>query len=104
MLLTALAVAADTWRYRHDFSSGHGLLIDLEGHGRETFDPSLDLSQTVGWFTCLYPVNLDFGEIDGRVALADGPRLGQALKRIKEQLRAIPRRGIGLRSFAAPAP
>lgn len=29
-----------------------------EGHGREIFDNSMDLSRTVGWFTTLYPVHL----------------------------------------------
>ena len=27
-----------------------------EGHGREIWDPSIDLSKTVGWFTVMYPV------------------------------------------------
>ena len=46
----------------------------------------MDLSRTVGWFTCLFPVRL---ALRGRT----GP--GEALKAVKEQLRAIPRRGIG---------
>src|SRR5690606_20408128 len=45
----------------------------------------VDLSRTVGWFTTLYPVRLDL--------TADAP--GEALKAIKEQLRAIPQGGIG---------
>ena len=60
--------------------------IDLEAHGREMIDSTLDLSRTVGWFTTMYPVNLSVTDrIDG----------GSALKSIKEQLRQIPDRGIG---------
>jgi non-ribosomal peptide synthase protein (TIGR01720 family) len=33
--------------------------IDNEGHGREPWDPSLDLSSTVGWFATRYPVRSD---------------------------------------------
>ncbi|QGA19993.1 hypothetical protein EYB26_007693 [Talaromyces marneffei] len=29
-----------------------------EGHGREPWDPSIDLSRTVGWFTTMSPVHL----------------------------------------------
>ena len=30
--------------------------IFAEGHGRESWDPSIDLSNVVGWFTTIYPV------------------------------------------------
>ena len=76
LLLTALALALTGWR-------GPGqVLVDLEGHGR---DEDLDLSETVGWFTALYPVRLDPGSSDP----------ARALKRIKEQLRAVPGNGTG---------
>ncbi|KAL4930202.1 nonribosomal peptide synthase Pes1 [Aspergillus undulatus] len=29
-----------------------------EGHGREVWDPSIDISRTVGWFTTVFPVAL----------------------------------------------
>ncbi len=55
VLLTALALALRSW-------AGAGrVLIDLEGHGRETPFAEVDLSRTVGWFTCLYPVAVDVG-------------------------------------------
>ncbi len=95
VLLTALAVAVAAWRRGRAGGSDGAVLIDLEGHGREAQDPSLDLSRTVGWFTNPYPLNLDIGEIDPHEALASGSHLGHALKRIKEQLRGVPRGGIG---------
>src|SRR4029453_3910609 len=62
------------------------LLIDLEGHGREEIVEGVDLSRTVGWFTTIFPVLL---QLEPTAALAD------ALKSVKEQLRHLPKRGIG---------
>ena len=78
LLLTALARVISRW-------SGQGAaLIQLEGHGREDLFDAIDLSRTVGWFTSLFPVRLQ----------ADG-ELSSAIKSIKEQLRAIPDKGLG---------
>ncbi|HEY0419522.1 MAG TPA: condensation domain-containing protein, partial [Acetobacteraceae bacterium] len=80
----------------------HAVLVDLEGHGREELPgragmllADLDLTRTVGWFTSLYPVRLDPGLLDLEEALSGGPALGRALKAIKEQLRAVPGKGLG---------
>lgn len=35
------------------------ITIDNEGHGREPWDPSIDLSSTVGWFSTRYPLRVD---------------------------------------------
>lgn len=62
------------------------LCVDLESHGREVLGADLDVSRTVGWFTSFFPVVLDL----------EGVTLpGEALKTIKEQLRAVPGGGIG---------
>ncbi|KAJ5630837.1 uncharacterized protein N7484_010937 [Penicillium longicatenatum] len=34
-------------------------VIYNEGHGREVWDPSIDISHTVGWFTILQPIFVD---------------------------------------------
>ncbi|MEO1348693.1 MAG: amino acid adenylation domain-containing protein [Cyanobacteria bacterium J06635_15] len=80
VLLTALLQAFAQW------TGSCSLLVDLEGHGREDLFDDVDLSRTVGWFTTLFPVHLQ---------LEDLTHLGEALKTIKEQLRRIPKRGIG---------
>ncbi|MCO5994849.1 non-ribosomal peptide synthetase [Actinoallomurus rhizosphaericola] len=91
VLLTGLARAVTAWRRDRGRPSDNGVLIDLEGHGREDPDDlsgetapdargGVDLTRTVGWFTALHPVRLDPGTGDA----------GQALKRVKEQLRAVP--------------
>jgi non-ribosomal peptide synthase protein (TIGR01720 family) len=80
VLLMSLALGVKTW------SGAQQVLIDLEGHGRESLFADVDLSRTVGWFTSVYPVLLDLG----RVA-----EPGAALHAIKEQVRAVPQGGIG---------
>jgi non-ribosomal peptide synthase protein (TIGR01720 family) len=81
VLLTALAQSWAKW------TGASGLLVELEGHGREQLGEDLDLSRTVGWFTSRFPVMLQLGDS------VDQP--GEALKIIKEQLRNVPSKGIG---------
>ena len=52
---------------------------------REALIATLDVSRTAGWFTSLYPVVVD---IDAEL----GP--GEQLQCVKEQLRAVPNRGL----------
>ncbi len=109
VLLTALALAVLDWGRRHGRRhGGQAVLVDVEGHGREEAaagGSGFDLSRTVGWFTSLYPVRLELGALDPGAlnagafdlddALAGGAAIGKALKTIKEQLRALPDRGLG---------
>ena len=98
VLLTALALALARWRELRGEAAGGGVLVELEGHGRaEALFAGVDLSRTVGWFTSLHPVRLEPGLDAAGVAeaLAGGAAAGLALKRVKEQLRAVPGEGIG---------
>ncbi|MGQ3028072.1 MAG: amino acid adenylation domain-containing protein, partial [Ferrovibrionaceae bacterium] len=67
LLLSALVQAA-----------GQGLLVEVEGHGREDLFDDVDLSRTVGWFTTSYPV-----------WLPDGSPIA-----VKEALRSVPTKGL----------
>ncbi|MBD2797151.1 amino acid adenylation domain-containing protein, partial [Xenorhabdus sp. 18] len=78
LLLSALTLALQTTFSR---SVNH---IILEGHGRETIDNTLDVAETVGWFTTIYPV---------RLVMQDD--IAETIIHTKERLRAIPNRGIG---------
>lgn len=80
VLLAAMLGAWQRW------TGKHGLLIDLEGHGRESVMPGIELSRTVGWFTVVYPVRLNAERNDD---------IGQRLKMVKEKLRQVPGQGIG---------
>ena len=80
VLLTATAQAVSAW------TGSTSVLVDLEGHGRDGLLDGVDLSRTVGWFTTLFPVRID---------LAGTEDVGEALRATKEQLRAVPRKGLG---------
>ncbi|MFM0286807.1 amino acid adenylation domain-containing protein [Paraburkholderia megapolitana] len=79
VLLTALLLAFGDW------TGNASLVVDLEGHGREDIFEGVDTSRTIGWFTSHYPVLLNAG--DASVA-------AEALRNVKEQLRAVPLRGL----------
>ena len=89
VLLTALALAI--WTERPS-----SFLVSIESHGRdEDLVPGADLSRTVGWFTSTHPVRLSLDGIDADRILAGEATVSEAIKRIKEQLRAIPGAGSG---------
>ncbi|MGH3884232.1 MAG: condensation domain-containing protein, partial [Pseudonocardiaceae bacterium] len=78
VLLSALGRVLSAWTGRDR------VLVTLEGHGREELLDGVDLSRTVGWFTSQFPVALAVPSSDW----------GEILKSVKEQLRAIPHRGL----------
>lgn len=79
VLLTVLGQAfAQAWQV-------DTLRVDMESHGRFPFDDDTDLSQTLGWFTSVYPVTLS----------SAGKDIGASLVEVKDSLRRIPRGGIG---------
>ena len=78
LLLGALGAVLCGW------SGQEGVVIGLEGHGREVIPSGTDISRTVGWFTSLYPV-----------LLKTGPDAGSRIKEVKEELRRVPDKGLG---------
>ncbi|WP_407882729.1 condensation domain-containing protein, partial [Scytonema sp. NUACC26] len=80
LLLSGLVLTLSEW------TRNSAVLMNLEGHGREELFEEVDLSRTVGWFTSLFPVLLQ---------LPPSTQLSTVIKSLKEQLRAIPHRGIG---------
>ncbi|MCX5275188.1 condensation domain-containing protein [Streptomyces virginiae] len=98
VLLTALALAVLGRRGADGQDAGDeegAVLVDVEGHGREDVVDGTDLSRTVGWFTTVFPVRLALGRPDLDEARAGGPAVGAALRLVKEELRAVPDKGIG---------
>ncbi|MEB2398035.1 MAG: amino acid adenylation domain-containing protein [Alcaligenaceae bacterium] len=77
-VLAAVGMAVSAW-------AGGACLLDLEGHGRQPFDPAIDLSRTIGWFTTRYPFVVP-------AASDDVPAWTVTLK---ERLRATPEGGMG---------
>ncbi|WP_228450445.1 condensation domain-containing protein, partial [Chryseobacterium rhizosphaerae] len=82
LLLSALASALSdlTGESRH--------AVLLEGHGREDVFNNLDITETVGWFTSMYPLLLETGNDVKDTAILT-----------KESLRSIPNNGIGYGSL-----
>ncbi len=78
VLIAALAHAISEW------TGQDSVLIDLEGHGRESLFDDVDVSRTIGWFTSIAPVRL-------MIPATDIDTLAMS---VKDQLRAIPNRGI----------
>ncbi|MEU6776076.1 non-ribosomal peptide synthase/polyketide synthase [Streptomyces sp. NPDC046759] len=86
VLLSALG------RVLADWTGAEHVTVALEGHGREEhLVEGADLSRTVGWFTTQYSVTLT------PAAPSDW---GATLKGVKEQLRAVPRRGLSHQALA----
>jgi amino acid adenylation domain-containing protein/non-ribosomal peptide synthase protein (TIGR01720 family) len=81
VLLAGLARAVGRWTGRTTTD------LHVESHGREGVIEGADLSRTVGWFTSLCPV---------RLSAAPGSAPLDALGEVKERMREIPRRGLGL--------
>ncbi|KAF3492239.1 peptide synthetase [Arthroderma uncinatum] len=59
-------------------------LIFNEGHGREPWDSSIDISRTVGWFTTIWPTEV---LVDDRNDVVD------IVRRVKDGRRKVPGRG-----------
>ncbi|WP_407562710.1 amino acid adenylation domain-containing protein [Streptomyces sp. 184] len=91
VLLATLAGAVVQWRPE---TTGLGVLVDIEGHGRQPVG-GLDVSRTVGWFAAAYPLRLGVSGVDLRGARAGGPAAGALLKAVKEQAQAVPGDGLG---------
>jgi non-ribosomal peptide synthase protein (TIGR01720 family) len=88
VLLSALGRVLCRWTGRDK------VLVALEGHGREDMIDGVDLSRTVGWFTTQFPVALGIPSSDR----------GETIKSVKEQLRAVPRRGLSYEALRYLSP
>ncbi|WP_394751323.1 amino acid adenylation domain-containing protein [Spongiimicrobium salis] len=60
------------------------IAIDMEGHGREEINETVNVHRTIGWFTSIFPVVL-------RKTAEDIPAV---VKSVKETLRQVPNKGI----------
>ncbi|KRF09859.1 non-ribosomal peptide synthetase [Paenibacillus sp. Soil787] len=89
ILLTALGLSVGDW------TKQDSVIVNMEGHGREILEGQVNVSRTVGWFTAQFPIVLD---------LKGSNDTSSHIKRIKEQVRRIPNKGIGfdLLRFMSP--
>ncbi len=79
VLLTAFVRA---WR---EWTGNTSLIIETEGHGREALGEDTTFFNSVGWFTSVFPIQID---------LEENQNIFDDLKRIKTQIRNVPHKGL----------
>ena len=79
-----ILLAAMISSFSQTFTDRRVPAIFAEGHGREVWDPAIDLSTIVGWFTTIYPV---FSEVSSNATLVE------AVKLVKDARRKVPANG-----------
>ncbi|MGV9740121.1 amino acid adenylation domain-containing protein [Nocardia farcinica] len=106
-LLAALTLTLASWRVERGDDPGAGALIALEGHGRADATLGADTSNTLGWFTSVFPVRLGTGAAAVDLARVEAdPRVGRALlDSVTAHLAALPEQGLdyGLLRYVARA-
>jgi len=75
-----LLLAALIHSFSRAFPDRPSPAIFNEGHGREIWDSSIDLSRTIGWFTTIYPVY---------IASADSKDFADTLRCVKDYRRSV---------------
>ncbi|WP_067819235.1 non-ribosomal peptide synthetase [Nocardia inohanensis] len=107
-LLTALTMTLATWRKERDQDPAAGALIALEGHGRADDLLATDTTNTLGWFTSVFPVRLGAGAaaVDIRAAQADPAAARALLDSVTTHVTTIPNQGLdyGLLRYITRSP
>lgn len=75
-----IMLAATMYSFKHVFNDRSNVPVFNEGHGREPWDTSIDLSETVGWFTLMCPVV---------VAITENDDIFSSLKKTKDTRKKI---------------
>ncbi len=79
ILVAALVQTLRNW------SNENSIIINMEGHGRDTELEKIQISRTVGWFTSIFPVL--FSPVNDDIEAV--------LKYVKERIRSVPNKGVG---------
>lgn len=79
-----ILIAALIHSYQRVFPTRPSPTVFNESHGRQPWDDSIDLSETVGWFTAISPIHVS----------AEADDLIDVLRRTKDVWRAMPGRGM----------
>ena len=79
-----ILLAAMLQSFSQTFADRPPPTIFPEGHGREVWDSTHDLSRTIGWFTVMYPIF---------IASAASSSFLDVLRRVKDFRRAVPANG-----------
>lgn len=95
-LLAAATMAIASWRRGRAQDPAAGALVALEGHGRADAVLDTDTTNTVGWFTCAYPVRLGAGSaaVEIEQAERDSTAAHRLVESVVAHLGAIPNDGL----------
>ncbi|HEU4362029.1 MAG TPA: amino acid adenylation domain-containing protein [Mycobacterium sp.] len=102
-LLAALTMTLTSWRIRRGDPTGDGVVVALEGHGREDGlvdpgddAPTVDTSATAGWFTNVFPVRLGHPDrpVDVDTARRDPAAARELLSAVAGRVAAVPNNGL----------
>ncbi|WP_061010580.1 non-ribosomal peptide synthetase [Mycolicibacterium mucogenicum] len=95
-LLAAMTMTIASWRRERGNDPASGTLIELEGHGRADAIMGTDTTNTVGWFTSVFPIRLGVGEaaVDVERAEEDPGAARALLDSVATHLAAIPNEGL----------
>ncbi|WP_081512242.1 non-ribosomal peptide synthetase [Nocardia donostiensis] len=107
-LLAALTMTLASWRRERAQDPRCGALIALEGHGRADTLLGTDTTNTLGWFTSVFPVRLGAGTeaVDVEGAEADPAAARALVDSVVARLDAIPNDGLdyGLLRYVTRSP
>lgn len=102
-LMATLTLTLTSWRLERRQPVTDGVLVALEGHGREDnlVGDAVDTSATVGWFTSVFPVRLGdipAGENDAPLdidsARTNPGRARSFIRSVADRVAAVPNRGL----------
>lgn len=79
-----ILIASILYSFSQIFTDREPLTVFNEGHGREVWDESIDLSRTVGWFTTMYPIY---------ISSSPSRSFFDVVRRVKDYRRAVPAKG-----------
>jgi non-ribosomal peptide synthase protein (TIGR01720 family) len=79
-----LFISAILQSFSLTFEERHMPTLFNEGHGREPWDHSIDITQTVGWFTSLCPVQISLDNLEDSI---------DSIRQVKDVRRSIPSNG-----------
>lgn len=86
-------MTAFIWAYRKVFhKNSKSETVFIESHGREGDMFDLNINRTLGWFTAIYPISMNFERSNSKIGLGD-------IYSTKEVLETIPNGGIGYSLF-----
>ncbi|KAF5027126.1 hypothetical protein F66182_752 [Fusarium sp. NRRL 66182] len=80
-----LFLAAVLHSFSEVFSDRQPPIVFRESHGRETWDDSIDISSTVGWFTTMYPILTETSPVNNDLLAT--------LRCVKDAQRCVPSNG-----------